>query len=397
MSPVQHRHEVVVVGARAAGAATALLLARLGHDVVLVDRAAFPADTVSTHQIARPGVVQLHRWGLLEAVLASGAPAVREITFTADGESVTRHIKDRAGVDLLVAPRRHILDTIVAQAAAEAGARLRLGVTITAVRHGSDGRVIGVRGHDAHGAPVAIDARFVVGADGLASGVARAVSARVTERRRDDGAVQYAYYEGLPWPRIELIAAHRALAGVFPTHHGQACIWLGTPSADARAARRRAPSRAEGFHTQLQRAAPELVARLQNGRRVSPVTGMLRSPNIIRTTHGPGWALVGDAGYHRDAVTGHGLSDAYRDAELLAVALHQTLCDGVDENSALADYQDQRDRALREVFELTCALAAYPPVPEFVELQKQLSRALDTEATELAARPVPGEPQLAYA
>src|SRR6185436_6253804 len=103
----RRRHDVVIVGARAAGAATALLLARCGHDVALLDRAIFPSDTLSTHQIARPGVVQLHRWGLLPAVLASGAPAIRQVTFTADGESVSRTVKHRAGVDLLVAPRRY--------------------------------------------------------------------------------------------------------------------------------------------------------------------------------------------------------------------------------------------------------------------------------------------------
>jgi 2-polyprenyl-6-methoxyphenol hydroxylase-like FAD-dependent oxidoreductase len=124
---------------------------------------------------------------------------------------------------------------------------------------------------------------------------------------------------------------------------------------------------------------------------------MLRTPNRLRTAHGPGWALVGDAGYHRDAVTGHGLSDAYRDAELLAVALDQAVRGDTDESTALAGYQRRRDRALREVFELTCALAAYPPVPEFVDLQRQLSRAIDTEAAEVAARPVPGERELACA
>jgi 2-polyprenyl-6-methoxyphenol hydroxylase-like FAD-dependent oxidoreductase len=113
----RHRHDVVVVGARAAGAATALLLGRYGHDVVLVDRAVFPADTLSTHQLACPGVAQLHRWGLLPAVPASGAPAIRPVSFTAAGESVTLAVKDKAGVDLLLAPRRYVLDTLVAEAA----------------------------------------------------------------------------------------------------------------------------------------------------------------------------------------------------------------------------------------------------------------------------------------
>src|SRR5215475_9761909 len=122
MQSPRHRHDVVVVGARAAGAATALLLARQGYDVVLVDRQVFPSDTLSTHQIARPGVVQLHRWGLLDAVLGSGAPAIRQITFSAAGESVTRQVKHSAGVDLLVAPRRYVLDTLIADAAAAAGA-----------------------------------------------------------------------------------------------------------------------------------------------------------------------------------------------------------------------------------------------------------------------------------
>ena len=121
---------------------------------------------------------------------------------------------------------------------------------------------------------------------------------------------------------------------------------------------------------------------------------MLRMPNLLRRAHGPGWALVGDAGYHRDAVTGYGISDAYRDAELLAVALDRALR---GDTAALAGYQHRRDRALRAVFDLTCALAAYPPVPEFVELQRRLSRAIDIEAAEVAARPFPGEHALACA
>jgi flavin-dependent dehydrogenase len=395
--PTRHRHDVVVVGARAAGAATALLLARLGHDVVLLDRAVFPADTLSTHQIARTGVVQLHRWGLLQAVLDSGAPAIRQVTFTAADESTSRAIKHKAGVDLLVAPRRYILDTIVAEAAAEAGAEVRFGSTVAGVHRDDAGRATGVYGHDSTGAPLDIHARFVVGADGLRSRVARSVGAGVIEDRGDHGAVQYAYYAGVPWTGIELVIADRALTGVFPTHDGQACVWICSPAADAREFRQRAASRDNAFTAYLHRTAPDLAERLGSGQRTAAVTGMLRSPNFVREAHGPGWALVGDAGYHRDPVTGHGLSDAYRDAELLAVALDQALRGDTEERTALADYQDQRDRSLRDIFDLTCTLASYPPVPQFTELQKQLGMAIDAEAAELAARSVPGDRRFAYA
>jgi flavin-dependent dehydrogenase len=153
---------------------------------------------------------------------------------------------------------------------------------------------------------------------------------------------------------------------------------------DAHAARRRYPTREDAFTAYLNRTAPDLAERLRGGHRLSAVTGMLRTPNFIRRAHGPGWALVGDAGYHRDAVTGHGLSDAYRDAELLAHALDDALRDRATEATALGEYQRQRDAALRDIFELTCALASYPPVPEFVDLQKKLSVAIDVEAAQVA-------------
>jgi flavin-dependent dehydrogenase len=387
-------HDVVVVGARAAGGATALQLARLGYDVAVLDRALFPSDTVSTHSISRGGVVQLNRWGLLDSVLASGAPAIRRITFNANGESISRPVKDKAGVDHLVAPRRHILDTIVATAAQRAGADVRLGVTVDGVRLDDHGRAIGVHGHDAAG-PFDLRARFVVGADGLRSRVARAVGAPVVEERGSGGAAQYAYYTGLPWDGIEFFIAERSFAGVFPTHDGEGCVWVCGPSADAAAARRGAGSRADAFATLLERSAPELADRLRSARRTSDVAGMLRQPNQRRAARGPGWALVGDAGYHRDAVTGHGITDAYRDAELLATAIDGALRGDTDDDTALAGYERQRDAALREIFELTHALTAYPSVPDFVQLQKRLSVAIENEAATLAARPIPDERQLA--
>jgi flavin-dependent dehydrogenase len=392
------RHDVVVVGARVAGSATAMLLARLGHDVVVVEQASFPSDTVSTHSIARSGVVQLRRWGLLDEVLDSGAPAIRQVTFNAAGASTSRRIKDKAGVDLLLAPRRYVLDSILASAAERAGARLRHGVTVTGLQRDGRGRVVGVHGRDRAGALVELGARYVIGADGLRSRVAGLVDATINEAGRAGGAVQYAYYVGIPWSGIEFFVAERSFAGVFPTHDGQACIWVCTPSADAKAVRRRTGSRVEAFGQLLERSAPELAERLRVARRTSPVRGMLRQPNQLRQAFGPGWALVGDAGYYRDAITAYGISDAFRDAELLAVALDQALTGVAEEEAvALAAYQQQRDQALREIFEITCRLAAYPPVPTFVQLQKQLSAAIDKQATALAARPVPDDCLLATA
>jgi flavin-dependent dehydrogenase len=391
------RHDVVVVGGRVAGSATAMLLARLGHDVVVVDQASFPSDTVSTHSLARSGVVQLRRWGLLDDVLASGAPAIRQVTFNAGGESVSRTIKEKAGIDFLVAPRRYVLDTILVAAAEHAGADARSGVTVTGLQWDGHGRVVGVSGRDRAGARIEFDARYVVGADGLRSRVAEMVGAWVNQAGPAGSAVQYAYYEGIPWTGFEFFVAERSFAGVFPTHDGQACIWVCNPAADAKAVRRRTSSRVEAFDVLLERSAPELAERLRHARRASPVQGMLRQPNQVRQAFGPGWALVGDAGYYRDAITAYGMSDAFRDAELLAAALDRALDGGAEEATALAVYQAQRDQALREIFDITCRLAAYPPVPTFVELQKQLSAAIDKEAAALAARPIPGERLLATA
>jgi flavin-dependent dehydrogenase len=390
-TPNRSRHDVVVVGARVAGSATAMLLARLGHDVVVVDQTSLPSDTISTHSIARSGVVQLLRWGLLDEVLDSGTPAIRQVSFHAGGQTVSRTIKHKAGVHLVVAPRRYVLDTILASAAARAGAQLRLGVTVTGVQRDGHGRVIGVQGHDRAGAAVELDARFVIGADGLGSRVARLVGAAINQARPAGGAAQYAYYAGIPWSGFEFFVAERSLAGVFPTHDGQACIWVCSPSADARAVRRRTGSRVEAFEQLLQDSAPPLAERLRRARRTSPVQGMLRQPNQLRQAFGPGWALVGDAGYYRDAVTAYGISDAFRDAELLAVALDQALGATAEETTVLARYQQQRDQALEEIFEITCRLAAYPAVSTFIELQKQLGAAIDKEAMALAARPIPGK------
>lgn len=383
-TPTAPDHDVVIVGARCAGAATALLLARAGHDVVLVDRATFPSDTLSTHAIARGGVVQLVKWGLYDDVIASGAPPLRDIEFH-DGEQVVRRrLKERHGVDALVAPRRTVLDQILVDAAVAAGARLHTGITVTGVARADDGRVTGVRGRAPFG-PVEITARTVVGADGLRSRIARSVEAPVVLQGRSTGSTHYAYVAG-DWPALEYHLGEHGFAGVFPTHGGEACIWVCAPTERAVEVRRRTPSVDDALRELLRSTAPALAERVEGRPQASPGRGALALPNQVRACTGPGWALVGDAAYHRDPITGHGITDAFRDAELLATAVDAALRGG-DEAALLAAYERERAALAQPIFDLTCAMAAYPDLAGFRILQMRLSNAIEAEAAMLAARP----------
>ncbi|MET0457942.1 MAG: NAD(P)/FAD-dependent oxidoreductase [Ilumatobacteraceae bacterium] len=388
--PTHHdiQHDVIVVGARCAGAATAMLLARRGHDVLVVDRATLPSDTLSTHSIARGGIVQLHRWGLLDDVVASGAPPIRKAVFHSGGSSVEREIKESAGVDHVLAPRRHVLDRIMADAAVSAGATLTTGASVEGITRTGDGRVTGVYGRDRDGL-FEHRARLVIGADGVRSRIARAVGAPTLLARRPTGATHYAYFAGPDWDGTEYFLGDRAFSGIFPTHHGEACVWVCLPAHDAAGLRRPGESSGVTFDRMLRHASPQLVERLADACRTTPMRGASGLPNHVIGATGPGWALVGDAGYHRDPITGHGITDALRDAELLADAADAMLRGTTDERDAMAAYQTRRDRMLRPIFDLTCALGRFPAPDRFVEIQRDLGRAIEHEAVELAERPVP--------
>ena len=392
-SVVRSDHDVVVVGSRAAGAATAMLLTRAGHDVLLLDRAQLPSDTTSTHSLVRGGVVQLSRWGLLDDVLDSGAPPVRSVLFQLHGEGADAPlrlpVKEKAGVDLMLAPRRYILDEILTDAAVRAGATLLTGTTVTDVIRRSDGRVTGVLAHQVGGPRLELTARLVIGADGVRSRTADLVGSRVVESHPPSGTCLYTYVGGVPWDGYEFHLGHQAFAGVFPTHHGEAAVWLIRPSNLLAPVLSAGADRSEALLLALEECAPGLGERVRAGRVTAPVRGSVGLPNHVRQAAGPGWALVGDAGYHRDPITGHGLTDAFRDAELLAEAADRMLRDPVDEAVAMTAYGRERDLAIRDTFRLTLDLARFPAPRRFAELQRELSRALDVEARQLAARPDP--------
>ena len=380
--------DVVVVGARCAGAATALLLAQAGHRVVVVDRSRPTTETNSTHSLVRGGVVQLARWGLLEDVVATGAPPIRSVSFHHAGEVTRRRVKDRAGVDFLLAPRRSVLDGLLAGEAVASGADLVTGRSMTGVIS-EHGRVAGVTTRDASGNVRDLRARLVVGADGVYSSTARYVGAATVERHDPSGACFYTYVAEVPWDGFEFHVGPRSFAGVFPTHNGEACVWLIRPTAELAPVMAAGADRLEAWLGALDECAPDLARRVRAGAVTAPLRGSVGLPNHRRRAAGPGWALVGDAGYHRDPITGHGITDAMRDAELLAEAADDVLRGASTEPEAMARYERRRDLAVAPTFALTRQIGAFPPPPEFLGLQARLSRALDVEAAALAARPTP--------
>lgn len=342
--------DVVVVGARAAGAATALLLARAGLSVVVVDRERPGCDTLSTHALMRGAVVQLHRWGLLDDVIRAGTPAIRETIFHYATESVRVPIKPGNGVDALYAPRRTVLDPLLVDAARGAGAVVRYSETLVGLRTRSD-RVtaVEVRGRD--GRVEAIHAPLVIGADGRRSTLAHLVEAPVTHRAGFTTACAYGYYRGLPSSGYEWAYRPTGMAGLIPTNDDATCVFVA--QRPGRLGRGRA-----GLEAALADASPHLADRVRAAEPVSPVRTFVGQPGHLRRPWGPGWALVGDAGSWKDPISAHGLTDALRDAELLAGAAVRVLAGNATEAEAFGDYEATRDRLTLPILTGSAEIAA---------------------------------------
>jgi len=372
--------DAVIVGGRAAGAATAMLLARRGLRVVVLERGRYGADTLSTHALMRGGVLQLHRWDLLDGVVAAGTPPVRSSTFTFGRERLTIPIKPANGVDALYAPRRTVLDRLLIDGATAAGAEVRHGVAVTGVGRGSQGHVTGVAGRDERGRRIEIEARIVIGADGVRSTVADAVTAPFERVGTGASAVVYGYWSDLATDGYEWIFSPGAQAGVIPTNDGQACVFAAaTPQRIGRGGMR-------VLRDVVAAADRDLAARLAAATAPSGVRTFGGRPGFVRRSCGPGWALVGDAGYWKDPLSAHGLTDALRDAELLARAVVSWQCDGADEAMALGGYQAMRDALSAELFATTDAIAAQSWTDDEIgDLLLRLSHSMADEVQVLAA------------
>jgi flavin-dependent dehydrogenase len=380
-------YDAIVVGGRVAGASTAMLLARAGASVLLLERAAYGSDTLSTHGLMRAGVLQLSRWGLLDQVVTAGTPAVTRTLFHYPGSGPVRiSIRASHGVPALFAPRRHVLDRILVDAAVAAGVEVRHGVAVTDVLTDAGGRVTGVRGVDDATGTFTAHARTTIGADGIRSTVAAAVDAPVERSSAAGGAVVYGYFDGLPTEGYEWAYGSATAAGLIPTNDGQTCVFVGTTPERMRLARKKG---AEAAFTELfGRAAPRLRRRLEAATRDGRLHGWSGQRGHVRRSHGAGWALVGDAGYFRDPITTHGMTDALRDAELLADALLATWSGQAPEAIALAGYQAKRDALSAQMFEVSDRIAAYDWSPDEIhQLLRQVSSAMSDEVGMLQALP----------
>ena len=350
MSTRNSHYDVVIAGARCAGAATAMLLARQGARVLLLDRSRYGTDTLSTHALMRGAVLQLHRWGLLPRVVAAGTPAIRSTTFHLPGAVSTVEIKPRRGVDGLYAPRRTVLDAILADAARSAGADVRFGASVTGLRRDRTGRVTGIVGR-AGAARVKVGADLVIGADGRRSAVARFTGAGAAHVAPASSAVIYRYFRDDAPAGFHWYYAPGSAAGVIPTNGGLACVFAAT---SAERLRRELDGGAEaGLRRILARAAPELADRLDHHRAAGPPRVFPGLTGYLRDAAGPGWALVGDAGYFKDPITAHGITDALRDAEILARVVTSG---GPD---AVGRYQAERDELSLRLFRVTGRIAAF--------------------------------------
>jgi flavin-dependent dehydrogenase len=375
-------YDVIIVGGRVAGAGTALLLARAGYRVLVVDRCRRGSDTLSTHALMRPAVLQLQRWGLLDAV-ADVTPAQERVVFHYGDDRVRLEVSRP-----LYAPRRTVLDPIIAAAAERAGATLWYGVDVRGLRRDGTGRVIGVRLRDGDGRIVDLRAPVTVGADGRRSLVARDAGATVTRAGSGVGASVYGYWTGIDAAGFEWGFRPGRSSGLIPTNDGLVCVFASVPA--ARFQRELRHDVTGGLYRVLAETSADLAARVAGGTQVERVRAYPGTPAWLRRPWGPGWALVGDAGYFKDPTTAHGISDALRDAELLAAALADGRRGDVAPAVALARYERVRDELSIPLFEITDALAGFRwDLTEAQRLHLAMSRELQREVDALAALPLP--------
>jgi flavin-dependent dehydrogenase len=370
-------YDVVIVGARCAGAATAMLLARRGLRVLAIDAGRYGSDTVSTHALMRAGVFQLSRWGVLDGIKAAGTPVVQSTSFHYGDEVVEVQIKPQNDVDGLYAPRRTVIDRLLVDAARGAGAEITFETRLVDLVRADNGRVSGVRLRDSHDRERQVSAELVIGADGVRSTVARLVGAASYRTGRHATGVIFTYWSDTGVDAYHWYYNIGVGAGVIPTNNGHTCIFASLPQSRFQETMRRGAD--AGYRQVLRECGSDLAAIVDRSKQVEKYRGFSGEIGFFRESFGPGWALVGDAGYFKDPLTAHGITDAFIDAELLA----QAVVAGTE--IAFAGYQSARDKLAVAHFEVTDAVASFEwDFPKVQQLHRALSDAMKKESLEVA-------------
>jgi flavin-dependent dehydrogenase len=368
--------DVIVVGARCGGASAAMLLARKGYKVLLIDRATFPRDIAHGHLIHRDGPARLARWGILDRMTPRESPPITSFTLDIGDSPLTGRDLVIDGVAFAYAPRRLVLDKALVDAAVDAGVELREGFTVEDVIT-SDDRVVGIRGRDRRGgAPVTEHARVTIGADGRRSAIATAISAPSYDAYPTLTCWYFSYWSGVVTEGLEIYVTGDKVIFAFPTSDGLFGIFIAWPIDALWRVR-------ADIETQFLRAidsVPEFAARVNAGRREERFAGATDLPNFFRKPYGPGWALVGDAGCHKDPYMALGVCDAFRDADFLAEALDDGFSGRSDLQQALARYEQRRNEAEFPLYQRNLNGARFnPPPADFLQLRAAVRG--DQEAT----------------
>jgi flavin-dependent dehydrogenase len=354
-------YDAIIVGARCAGSPAARLLAQKGYRVLVVDRSTFPSDIISTHYIQPPGVARLEKWGLLQKVFDAGTPPIAKLNVRL--EDMVMVAPKEPGMPDAICPRRTLLDKILVDAAVEAGAEMREGVTLQDLTFDGD-RVTGIRARSREGTMFTEEAKVVIGADGMHSSVARMVKAHSYDEHPAMTCGYYSYWSGIETDGAELCMNKKTGVLAFPTNDNLVCLGMMRPLADFHLFR----SDIDGTYRRFAKEAlPVIGDQLDSAKREERYVGTAETQNFFHKPYGPGWALVGDAGYHRDQVTGLGISDAFRDVELMVDGLDEAFSGRRPYDEAMGEYERKRNEAAKPDYERTIFFAGLPSKDEVMQ------------------------------
>lgn len=346
--------DVIVVGARVAGSTVATLVAERGHRVLVLDRARFPSDTVSTHFFRSPTFNVLTRLGVLDSLLQV-APRLVNNYNDLDGHVFTEPVTDADGPSHYLCVRRITMDRILFERMANGSTvEIRQGCMVTGLLR-DNGRVTGVTWTE-DGKQQEATARVVVGADGVRSFVASAVKPATEHAEPVRRAMYYGYFEGLspsPGPAAEFHFRGNRLVYVFPTDGGLSLVASSIPIGEFESFKKNLPASFAAEVALMDTLQPRFV----ESKQVGPLMGSATIPGYRRMPYGEGWALAGDSEQVMDPWSGQGIDQASTHAAMLADGLISWLSGDSSWDEAMAEYHRRRNEFSVKTYERTCMIA----------------------------------------